>query len=399
MIDGFIDYGVERDPAEDAVPELIEVLDTEIKPKLSMLFRQRQRATRSRELRGPVQQGLAWLDRHQGLDGAWDCDGFELECQRRGRTPCDGPGLQPHDVGVSSLALLAFLGDGNTTHAGEYAETVTRGLRWLLAQQDPETGLIGSPQGHALTYNHALATLVLCEAASFTDSPAVRVPARRAIDLILAAQNPGSGWRYALAPDGHADTSVTGWMARALFAAREAELEVESAAFDGFLAWIDQATDPTTARVGYDLRGSFSSRVEQINMHFPVESGEAMTAAGLYSRFLAGQDPEDVEIMERHADLLLRTLPEWAPEDYGCDLYYWAQGTEAMDQMGGSYWKAWSKALWVALLGSQRDARSACMEGSWDPVGPWGYAGGRVYATALAVLCLEGEYRNPRLTR
>ena len=42
--------------------------------------------------------------------------------------------------------------------------------------------------------------------------------------------------------------------------------------------------------------------------------------------------------------------------------------------------------------------RWATPQGSWDPNGPWGYAGGRVYSTALMVLCLEVYFRYARVT-
>ena len=66
-----------------------------------------------------------------------------------------------------------------------------------------------------------------------------------------------------------------------------------------------------------------------------------------------------------------------------------------MFQMGGKYWKAWKKALETAVLRSQRKDGSS--KGSWDPNGPWGYAGGRVYSTATMVLCLEAYYRYARV--
>ena len=31
--------------------------------------------------------------------------------------------------------------------------------------------------------------------------------------------------------------------------------------------------------------------------------------------------------------------------------------------------------------------------GSWDPLGAWGTAGGRVYSTAISALALETEWR------
>ena len=79
-------------------------------------------------------------------------------------------------------------------------------------------------------------------------------------------------------------------------------------------------------------------------------------------------------------------------------MYYWYYGTYALFQMGAQkpeYWKRWEEALVPTLLESQRadgDAR-----GSWDPVGPWGHSGGRVYSTALMTLCLEVHFRYGRL--
>ena len=101
--------------------------------------------------------------------------------------------------------------------------------------------------------------------------------------------------------------------------------------------------------------------------------------------------PKENEIIGKHADLLLRVLPEWDPDGFGCDMYYWYYGTYAMYQMGGSHWKAWEKAMRPAILDNQR--KDGDEKGSWDAVGPWGYVGGRVYSTALMTLCIEVYFR------
>jgi hypothetical protein len=44
-----------------------------------------------------------------------------------------------------------------------------------------------------------------------------------------------------------------------------------------------------------------------------------------------------------------------------------------------------------AVLDSQR--KDGAAKGSWDPIGPWGFSGGRVYSTATLVLCLEVYFR------
>ncbi len=272
---------------------------------------------------------------------------------------------------------------------------MTRAVRWLLEQQDPDSGLIGEPVGHGYLYDHAIATVALSEAYFASRSPILEPRVQSAVNLIARARNPYSAWRYDLPPSGDNDTSVTGWMVMALVSARDAGLRIDSAALDGALSWIDEMTDPVTGRVGYDERGGPSSRVPGVNDHFPVDRTETMTAVGLLSRVFLGQDPRETPILEKHADLLLRALPEWDPDGLTNDMYYWYYGSYAAFQMGGRHWKAWNRAMQRALLRPQRRDGHAC--GSWDPIGPWGWAGGRVYSTALGALCLEVYFRYTRI--
>jgi len=341
-----------------------------------------------------VVAGLDWLKAHQSPDGSWDADGFTDHCGRIGASVCDGAGHSTHDVGLTGLALLAFLGTGNTTDRGLDREVVARGIQWLRGQQDFDTGLFGPMSGRDFLYDHSIATLAVCEAYYFSRSPLLKATAQKAVYFIQRARNPYGAWRYDAPPSGENDTSVTGWMIFALVAAKDAGLEVDPAALDGGLAWIDEMTDPSTGRIGYDTVGSLSSRTPA-NGHFPRERGEAMTAVGLLCRIFLGQELDDTPLLRRHADLLVRSLPEWDPEAYGCDMYYWYYGTYAMYQLGGTHWKRWERSMLDAVVRSQsRDGDEA---GSWDPVGPWGHVGGRVYSTALMTLCLEVYYRYGRV--
>jgi hypothetical protein len=339
-----------------------------------------------------LKDGLEWLKNHQSPDGYWDVDGFMHNNALGQSCTCDGAGAEIHDVGITGLSLLAFLGDGNTTRTGPYKEVVARGINWLREQQDKDTGLIGDRVGHGFIYDHAIATLAITEAYYFSKNPLIRGTAQDAINYILRARNPYSAWRYEVPPNGENDTSVTGWMVFALKSAEEGGLKIDKDAYAGALSWIDEVTDPATGRVGYDTIGSMSSRIPRVNDHFPAEKGEAMTAVGLLSRFFMGQDPEKTPIMKKHADLMASKLPEWDPEGRGCDMYYWYYGSYAMYQMGGEkHWEVWNKAMKKAVLESQR--KDGDLLGSWDPVGPWGFSGGRVYSTAAMVLCLEVYFR------
>jgi hypothetical protein len=342
-----------------------------------------------------LQAALGWLAAHQARDGSWDADGFSDRCGAVGAGTCDGAGEPLHDVGVTGLALLAFLGDGHTTREGLHSASVTRGVRWIVGEQNPDTGLIGHDVGHAYVYDHAIATLALAEAYTFSGNPLLKRPLELAVRWIEHARNPYGAWRYDVPPTGDSDTSVTGWMVFALTAARDAGIVVDPQAFHGALSWIDEVTDAGSGRVGYDGPGRASARVPHVNDHFPPERGETMTAVGLLCRFFLGQTPEDEPLMERHANVLTAALPE-RPTEYGTDAYAVYYATYAMYQMGGRHWREWKEALERNVLPAQR--HEGDLAGSWDPDGPWGFSGGRVYSTALLAMCLEVTRRYSRLT-
>ena len=345
-----------------------------------------------------VAAGLAWLAAHQDQSGAWDCDRFDKHDPLYADIEIGevGGGDHHQDVGVTGLALLAFLGDGHTTRTGKYVENVERAVAWLLDQQEEDSGLFGESMGTAFLYDHAIATEAICEAYYFARSPDLKKAAQAAIDYSSEARNPYSAWRYRVPPDGDSDTSVTGWMIRAMKAAEEAGLTVDGEAYAAAIAFLDEMTDQGTGRVGYTQRGSPSSRVPRINQEkYPTESGEALTAVALVTRLLAGQDPENEPVIMEHAALLHHKLPQWEANGFTNDMYYWAHGTQAMFQIGGRHWDKWNEAMKKTVVESQRQYGPRA--GSWDPIGPWGYSGGRVYSTAMMLFCLEIYYRAPRI--
>jgi len=338
-----------------------------------------------------LKDALEWLKSHQSPNGSWDCDGFFENCGKIGSTTCSGPGQPTHDVGVTALALLAFLGDANTTNEGPYKDVVSQGINWLRGEQDPDTGLIGDTLSNDFIYNHAIASLAICEAYYFSKSPLIKRVAQNAINYVQRSRNPYGAWRYAVPPIGDNDTSVTGWMIFALASAKDAGLKIDPEALVGGLNWIEEVSDPRTGRVGYDGPETLSSRTPS-NDRWPREKGEAMTAVGLLCRIFLGQDPDSTmlggeKIMHKHARLIASKPPEWDEEGFGCDMYYWYYGTYAMYQMGGDYWKRWNVAMKTAVVDNQK--QDGDERGSWDPVGPWGFSGGRIYSTAVMAMGLE----------
>jgi len=339
-----------------------------------------------------VEMGLEWLARHQTPeDGYWDCDGFQEQCKGN---ICDGKGYPLYDPGVTGLALLAFLGAGYTHQAGRYKKTVGDAVKYLKRIQDPE-GCFGTQTGHFM-YSHATCSLAMTEAYGMSNSPLLRRPVEKALEFIYKAQNPnpsGTGklaWRYTVQP-GDNDTSVTGWVVMALKSAKSAGLEVAQGSFEGARVWVDQMTDPATGRCGYVQSGVSPVRAPGREDKWPRSKSEAITAVAMLTRVFLGEDPEKSKPMQQGAKLCLERLPNWNEGDGSIDQYYWYYGTLAMFQVGGPQWAKWNKAMKKAIVDHQR--KDGCEKGSWDPIGPWGEDGGRVYATAVMTMCLEVYYR------
>jgi hypothetical protein len=337
-----------------------------------------------------IASALRWLRVHQDKEsGQWDQDGFQKNCEADKPPACDGPGVSQYDVAVTGLALLAFLGDGHTHRTGTFKTTVKRGLDWLVSQQQGD-GSFGSRTAESWVYNHAIATTAVCEAYAITRDPALKEPARRAVDFIRQAQNPGLGWKYN-AQDGRSDTSVTGWMVMALCAARNAGLEVEQSILDGAINWFNRATN-TAGKCGYMRPGDDGSVIRGVNEQFAKLP--TMTAVAIASRIFCGQSRSEEKIL-KGIDILMANLPDWnRPRNDRVDTYYWYCGTCAVFQYGGENWNKWSVAVKKALLENQR--AGGCADGSWDPVGKWDMVGGRVSSTALNCLTLEAHYRYAR---
>lgn len=382
-----------------ALPFLLALCSAAVQEQESDPFRSRRAPVREELLRrggggaeteASVRGALGWLSRHQSADGSWKPTGYIERCLKD--QPCKpNTGEEEGDGGVTALALVAFLGAGHSPLSEEFGEPVKRGLRWLLNRQDPE-GCLEARATLKYMYPHAIATLALAEAYGLTRSVNLKEPAQKAVDFLVAAQNPGKGWRYHL-KSGDNDTSVTGWCVMALRAAELAGLTFPRASFDGALAWLDEVTNPETGHAGYTHRGSYRG-IPRFNEQFDWH--ETPTAMAVHTRILIERRKSDPRLA-KGVDLLLKDLPK--REEFAIDYYHWFQTSQAIFQLvggDGEKWKSWNAALKEALLKHQR-AGDGCTRGSWEPVDRWSYEGGRVYATAINALTLETYYRGAQL--
>ena len=351
-----------------------------------------------------VEYGLEWLAKHQNPEGYWSGAAFDEECGQLGDDViCDGAGGPLHDVGLTSLSLLAFLGAGETNKSGKYRDTVKRGLLWLKDGQDTETGNFANPLVAQHTYDHILATLVFCEAYALTQQHFLEDPANDGLRYMYAIRNPGRAWRYApdvaemQDPALQNDTSVTGWAIMAMTTARDFELDYDKNALDDAMLFFEEMTD-IQGRTGYMQPGQFPPREEGLERSFPGELSESLTAVAVLCRIFADPDlklPGNQQRVEQGVELIAAKPPEWSESAPGKrDFYYWYYGTYAFYQakdFDRPGWKAWESALEAAIVNTQ--FKEGERRGSWDPDSAWGHVGGRVYSTAILTLCLEVFYR------
>lgn len=316
-----------------------------------------------------VARGLRWLARHQSANGSWSLHEFH----RAGNCSCGGRGHIDDDTAGTALALLPFLGAGQTHLVGLYQETVSGGLRWLITKQKPD-GDLRSAFGNSGMYAQGQAAIVLCEAFAMTGDEDLRAPSQKAIDFIVQAQYTDGGWRYTPTDRSQpSDTSVVGWQIMALQSARVAGLTVPERTFSRAYEYLDRVS----------LEGGAIYSYQQHQGASPV-----MTAEALLCRIYMGWTREQLAL-GRGIEAFSTTFP---PSRDNPNIYYWYYATQTMHHYGGPRWESWNLRMRDVLVESQITSGHAA--GSWSPKGEHADTGGRVYMTALAVCTLEVYYRH-----
>ena len=318
-----------------------------------------------------VARGLKWMANHQNADGSWSLHGFH----RAGDCNCNGDGAFHGKSPGTALAMLPYLGAGQTHLAGKYKGTVSRGLRWLISNQAEGGDLRAGADGNEGMYTHGQAAIVLCEAFAMTGDEQLRVPAQKAIDFIVAAQYRDGGWRYRPEPKSQrGDTSVVGWQLMALQSARAANLTVPEETWQMADLYLDSVEHRGGSQYSYQAGGGPT----------PV-----MTAEALLCRMYLGWTSSDPGLV-RGIEWLAAQHP---PERGRPNIYYWYYGTQVMHHYGGSEWDEWNLQMRDILCKSQETRGHAA--GSWSPGGhDHAGAGGRIYVTSLAICTLEVYYRH-----
>ncbi len=325
-----------------------------------------------------LNKALEWLARNQEAAGNWDVSKHS--------------GSYAGDTACTGLAVLAFLGAGHTEKVGKYKDNVFRAVQWLISQQD-DKGFFKGGGDRRDNYGHPIAGLAIAEAAAMariaTTAQAAQKAVNYSVDIHQVKKGGPSekmGWRYG--PQEMGDTSLSGWYIMQLKSAKVAGLQVDPAAFEGAMKFLDSVEvekvkpgEPYSGhRYGYRRDGG----------PIRIKSKHGNTSIGILGRLFLGVPAEEVqggvEYFMQEGGLPRADHPEF---------YHWYYSTLCTFQMGGDIWKRWNESLKTALLTSQR--KGGAEDGSWDPKGHSVEGaesqGGRVFTTAMGALCLEVYYR------
>ncbi len=293
------------------------------------------------ELRQAVERGFRYLAAQQSTDGAWGGDRYGKH------------------VGITSLAALAFMADGNLPGRGPYGENVARALDFVL-RNATESGLIAADTSHGPMYGHGFATLFLGEIYGQTGDERTREVLLKAVRLIVNTQNHEGGWRYHPVPF-DADVSVTICQVMALRSARNAGLSVPKETIDRAIRYVKACQNPGDGGFRYMLN--------------PGGSAFPRSAAGVAALYYAGVYED--QALTDGLDYLLRDNANLTNQGGGHYEYGHYYAVQAMFLAGGDYWAGYFPRIREQLLGSQVG------DGSWNS------NHGDPYGTSMSLLILQ----------
>ena len=369
------DYGLDRVPKSDLLATVgvyggTGLSGRELAAKAQLVTREGGSETSEKA----VSTALKWLANHQMPDGGWNfnhtnCPGCRGQCRNAGT-------LAEARNAATGLALLPFLGTGQTHRDGQYKTTIKNGLSYLVTHMriGPQGGALNENGGNM--YSHGIAAIALCEAYAMTHDRGLLPPAQAALNYVSYAQDPiGGGWRYK--PREKGDTSVVGWQLMALKSGYMANLRVSTLTVHRASLFLDGIQSDDGAAYGYAEAG---------------KQGEATTAIGLLCRMYLGWK-RDNPSLQRGVKFLSGRGPS------GANMYYNYYATQVMRHWEGEEWTNWNRQMRDQLIHAQ--AKQGHEDGSWfTGSGDNGAApGGRLYCTAMATMILEVYYRHMPIYR
>jgi hypothetical protein len=260
----------------------------------------------------------------------------------------------------------------------------------LIGTKSPRTNKKGkrlSEVHEQYMYEHGIATFALadaCAAAVALGRPPDERYAEaleKAVDFIYQNQHDDGGWRYTPKLAAPSDVSVSGWQVLALKSAKEAGMHIREDCIEKVRRFFKERETGRNGQTTY-MQGR--------------EPTDSTTGVGMLARQFLLDEARAPLVGDAAKYLADRAVDRWdkpVAKRGHSDYYLWYNGTLAMFQAGGDLWQQWNNVVRDSIIELQRHG-TTCERGSWDPDRVWANkGGGRIYSTALAVLCLEVYYR------
>lgn len=357
----------------------------------------------TKESEAAVARGLKWLSLQQAADGHFFHEGKADAEYDLAKTEAE------YDLASTGLALLAFLGAGETHQANganhPYSRNVERGLRWLVSRQGAD-GNLGKNA-------HTINTLALCEAYAMTGDAWLKGPTQKAVNFAVGRQGKMVFFRglELLAHTTNRSarrwhTEVTAWQIAAM---KSSDLAFEP--FNGVHLFPIALKTSQAEKAWYEeaLRTALFAGLN-IPCESPPEDGfeyhpkgsprrsapePAEMASSILIRICLDDNRADPSLRAGAADLLAQLQSKKSFDLKDIVFYY--HGTQVMHRIGGPGWKQWNRRVRDQLV-KQQDRSNGPNSGSWWPANqlssqPASPQLGRLGFTALAILTLEDYYR------
>jgi hypothetical protein len=274
----------------------------------------------TKECEDAIVKCLDWMQKRQNEKGYWE---------------------DQHRVAMTGLALLAYLGHGETPGGeGPYDETVQKAIQYLIGVSANIKGLLSEdPKDRALAYEHAIAVYALSEAyiLGLTQEFEIEGLPQAIIagaNRIVEGQAEDGSWGYDLKKNG--DLSIIAWCMQALKATSHTGLPIE-----GLQEASQKGMEAVVKHQSED--GSYRYKPGSKN-------GEFLTGAGVlcHQQWGSGNSEQaatGVNWIDQNAQF------EWSPSK----LYHHYYMGQAMFEYGGVKWIQYNQSFRDTIIAHQNE--------------------------------------------
>ncbi len=392
-------------PQDFVIPNVTVISDSDSKLVLTGVMSPRSGEKRkkaidegggSKKTEAAVDGGLRWLRDHQNPDGSWGQGG--------------------NQAFLTSIALLTFLGHGETPKSPEYGACILKAIRKLIDMVNTRKGL--HVDNDKSTYGHAAVAYALSEAYALTKIPMVETAMNTMVETLVSGQAKHGGYNYSHNNRANEkgvsrfDLSLGGWHFQALKAAFAAGSSVSGIENAIQMAMQGMKKEVYVAGGGFQYSNLGTDEKEKVT--------PTMSAVGALCLQLLG-DPVCKEVTSTITWFQTANAGEamkcnWkgirdykSKTTYHWPLYQWYYQTQAIFQNTGgkgAVWNDWNKSFQTELLREQyKDGHWTSPHNKYTPEPDKIKSPGEniktfhgqldldIYSTAMCTLMLEVYYR------